>query len=418
MDITTTILIVALCVVLEAFFSGSEIAIVSISRHKLSHLVEKGQRGALLLEAQFKNPSRLYGATSMGTNVFVFLGTSVMTAYLVQVNPEKADLWATLIMAPVTLLFGEIFPKALFQRFTDTISYIVIYPVVVVQKIFSPFLWVLSTIAMLILGRGEKEHAHGIHRYSEEEIRGLFSMGKKDFDLHPDEVKMIDRVFDFGKTTVEQCMIPLINMAAVGINEPINSVKAKLIETKHSRLPVYEDRIYNITGVVSAFSVLRFSKDATKARDMAQPAYYVYKKKKIGDLLPEMQQAGIQLAVVVNEYSASIGIVTREDLIEEIFGEIEDEYDEEESPVKESGANRWAVDASAEMDFLNESYGWNLPLGDYETIGGYMLTHLERIPVKGEKIFIGEFGFIILEASDMGLKSIEVFKIGESKNSE
>jgi len=408
MDIGTTFLIVAVCVVMEAFFSGSEIALISLSRHRLAHRAEKGERAALMLEAQFNNPARLYGTTSLGTNIFVFSGTAVMTAYLTGLNPQEADFWAVIVMAPITLLFGEVFPKAFFQRFTNSLSYIVIYPLTVSQKLFVPFLWIFTGIPSFLLGRGAKGEAESPQKTSQEEIRRLFSMGEKDFDLHPDEVKMIDRIFDFRRTTVEQCMIPLVKMDAVAQNDPIGYVKKKLRETRHSRLPVYSGRIYNITGIVSAFDALRFSKTAAKACDLARPAFYVFRKKKIADLLPEMQKKGVQMAVVVNEYSGGIGIVTREDLIEEIFGEIEDEYDEAPVQVKELAPNRWLADAGVEIDMLNEKYGWDIPVGDYETLAGYILTSIENIPARGDRIRLGDFLFTVKEAVANGIVSVEI----------
>lgn len=410
MSISTTLLIVVFCLVMEAFFSGSEIAFISVSRFKLSHLVEKRKKAALLLNEQFKFPSRLYGTTSLGTNIFVFSGTAVMTAYLSGFIPGKADIWAVIIMAPVTLLFGEIFPKAFCQRFADRVSYVVIYPLLFAQKIFLPILWIFTGIARLLLGRSGEEEELGIQSISQEEIRRLFSMGQKGFDLHPDEMKIINRIFDFRKTTVEQCMTPLINISAIEQNEPINSIRMRLHKTKYSRLPVYADKTFNIVGIVCAFDVLRYFKNDAKARDIVRPALYIFRKKKIGNLLPEMQKAGVQMAVVVNEYSGAIGIVTREDLIEEIFGEIEDEYDETPSSITLIDPGHWLMDADVEVDLINETYGLGIPQGDYETIAGYILSNLERIPAKGETIRLGGFNFIVKEGTDMGLEKLEVFK--------
>lgn len=411
MDIVPTLSLVALFVLLEGFFSGTELALISLSRHRLTHLVEQGSKAAKMLEKQLKHPARLYGTTSLGTNLMVVSGTAVMTAYFAGQYPGDADLWAMLVMAPVTLLFGEIVPKTFFHRWADRISYIAVYPLAAAEKLFSPVLWITSGIAKLLLGSVGVDEKQDVRTVTQEEIRRHFTMVEKEFDLHPDEKRMIHRIFDIKNITAEQSMVPLIKLAAVRENEPINSVRSRLYQSGFSRLPVYKEKIYNITGILNAFDVLRYGPDASLAHDLARPAFYVYQSRKINDLLEEMQQAGVQMAVVVNEYSAAIGIVTREDLVEEIFGEIEDEYDQKPPDVDAIGTNRWLADASVEVDLLNERYGWNLPQGDYETIAGYILIKLERIPKKNEQIIIGDFEFTIIEATEKGIQKVEVKKL-------
>jgi CBS domain containing-hemolysin-like protein len=401
---------------MEAFFSGTEIALISVNRPKFSTMVKKGKKGALLLEELFKSPSRLYGTTSLGTNIFVVTGTAMTTAYFTGINTERADLWSILIMTPVTLLFGEIFPKAFFQRYTDRLTYYVVYPIYFFQKIFSPVLWVTSGIVRVLLRQEGAEEIHDLKKASQEEIRRLFTMGEKEFDLHPEERKMIHNVFELRHSTVEQCMVPLINISAVSENEPINSVRTRLHGSGLSRLPVYSDKIYNIAGIVTAFDVLRYSKEEMKAKDLMHPAFFVYRKRKIADLLSEMQQAGVQMAVVVNEYSAAIGIVTLEDLLEEIFGEIEDEYDTQPPQVEVLGSNHWVIHANTEIDTVNEEYGWDLPEGDYETVAGYILTHLDRILTKGETVELDGFTFLVVEGSHRGFQKIEVFRVKGTKD--
>ncbi|GMT43093.1 MAG: hypothetical protein IEMM0002_1504 [bacterium] len=408
MDLTATIILVAVCVVLEGFFSGTELAFISISRHKLANLIKKGSKSAKMLDENLKHPAQLYGATSLGTNLAVVAGTAVTTSYIAAYHPGDADLRALLIMTPVTLLFGEIFPKALFQRWTNSISYIAVYPFNAAQKIFAPFLWISSGMVKAILGIAGVDLEHDVKTITHEEIRRHFAKGEKTFDLHPDEKKMIHRIFQIKNTTTEQCMVPLIDITAVHKNESINSARARLHLSGHSRLPIFDDRIYNITGVLNAFDILRYGGEARTAADLARPAYYVYKGKKTNDLLAEMQRAGVQIAVVVNEYSAAIGVVTREDLVEEIFGEIEDEYDRGKPNIKRLGPNRWLLDARVEVDTLNEQLAWKLPSGNYETIAGFILSAIERIPRQSETLTIGDFIFAITEATQRGIGKVEI----------
>jgi len=410
MELFNTLTLVALCVVMEGFFSGTEIAFISLNRHKLAHRVEKGDRAAILLDSRFRSPANLYATTSIGTNIFVVSGAALMTGYFNRMSYGDADLLTMLVMAPATLLFGEIIPKAMFQRLADTISYIAIYPLVVAQKILSPVTWVSAGITRAMMRLAGVDENYDLRKITYEEIRHIFMMEEKKMDLHPDEQKMINRIFGLKNITVEPCMVPLIHLTAVEKNEPIASVRKKFEEAQFSRVPVFSERIFNIIGIINAFDVLRYSENARIAMDLSRPAFYVYKKKKVDNLLPEMQEAGVQMAVVVNEYSDAIGIVTREDLLEEIFGEIQDEYDkEQEAPqAREAGPNRWLADGMVEIDLLNERFNLGLPAGDYETLAGYLLTSLERIPRKGETISIGDYRFLIKDATDRGIRQVEI----------
>ncbi|MBI5637427.1 MAG: HlyC/CorC family transporter [Nitrospinae bacterium] len=410
MELPVTLILVTICVVMEGFFSGTELALISLNRHRLAHLIEQKDSAALLLERQFKNPANLYATTSIGTNLFVVTGTAIMTAYVSRLDMIDPDLWTVLIMSPVTLLFGEIFPKALFQMWADRISYLAVYPLALAQKLFTPVLWITAGGTKALMRIAGVEEGHDIREVSLEEIRHILRVGDKKLDLHPDEQKMINRIFGLRNITVEQCMVPLIHLTAVERNEPMESVRRKFEETRFSRMPVFSERFFNIIGIVNAFDILRYGSAARTAAPITRPAFYVYKKKKVDDLLSEMQQTGVQMAVVVNEYSDAIGIVTREDMVEEIFGEIEDEYDrEQESPqARETAPNRWVADGTAEIDHLNDRFGLNLPLGDYETLAGYILTSLDHIPRKGETVTLELYSFLIREATERGLKQVEI----------
>ncbi len=416
MELAVTLVLVAICVVLEGFFSGTEIALISLNRHHLAHLVEQKDSTALLLERQFKSPANLYATTSVGTNMFVVTGTAIMTAYINRYGVNDPDLWTVVIMSPVTLLLGEIFPKALFQMWADRISYLAIYPLVLAQKLFTPVLWVTAGATKVLMRLSGVEEGHDIREVSLEEIRHILRVGDKKLDLHPDEQKMINRIFGLRNITVEKCMVPLIHITAVESSEPMESVRRKFEETRFSRMPVFSERFFNIVGIVNAFDILRYGSAARTPAPITRPAYYVYKKRKVDDLLSEMQQAGVQMAVVVNEYSDAIGIVTREDMVEEIFGEIEDEYDrEQESPqARETAPNRWNADGTAEIDHLNDRFGLNLPLGDYETVAGYILSSLDHIPRNGESVILGNYSFTIREATERGIKQVEITRNQEN----
>jgi putative hemolysin len=348
----------------------------------------------------------------------VVSGTAIMTAYLSGLNFTDADLLAVVAISPLTLVFGEIIPKTLYRRWAEKIAYLAIFPLITAQKVLAPVRWVSAGIARSIMAAVGVDASYDVRAISHEEIKLMFASEKKEMDLHPDEQKTIHRIFGLKHVTVEQCLVPLIHLTAVERKEPMSAVRAKFQESKFSRIPVFSERIFNIVGVINAFDVLRYGDSAKTAGDLTRPAFYVYRKKKADDLMQDMQRAGVQVAVVVNEYSAAIGIVSMEDLLEEIFGEIQDEYDrEQELPqARQIGAGKWVVDGAVEIDLLNEKFNMGLPKGDYETLAGYILTALDRIPRKGESFTVGEFNFVIRDAFERGVKSVEVVKKAPVQN--
>ncbi len=419
MALGTMLALVLACVAMEGFFSGTEMALISLNRHRLAHRAAKGDTAARLVEGQFRVPVSLYATTSIGTNLSMVAATAVVTAYLSASGfREDADLLAVVAVAPVALLFGEIFPKTLYRRWSEKISYVAIFPLMAAQKILAPVRLVAIWLARRILAASGVDATYDIGAISHDEIKHIFASERKEMDLHPEEQKIIHRIFGLKHVTAEQCLVPLIHLTAVERKEPVSAVRAKFEESKFSRIPVFSERIFNIVGVINAIDVLRYGDEAKIAADLARPAYYAYKNTKVEDLMPQMQRAGVHVAVVVNEYSDAIGLVSMEDLLEEIFGEIQDEYDrEQESPqIRETGPGRLAVDGTVEIDFLNEKYNLGLPKGDYETLAGYILTSIDRIPRKGEVVTAGDFRFVIREATERGIKSVDMTRIVAGKN--
>lgn len=419
MALGTMLALVLACVAMEGFFSGTEMALISLNRHRLAHRVGKGEAAARLVEGQFRVPVSLYATTSIGTNLCMVAATAVVTAYLSGAGfREDADLLAVVAVSPLALLFGEILPKTLYRRWSEKISYVAIFPLMAAQKVLAPVRVVAVWLARRILSAAGVDATYDVGAISHDEIKHIFASEKKEMDLHPEEQKIIHRIFGLKHVTAEQCLVPLIHLTAVERKEPVSAVRAKFEESKFSRIPVFGERIFNIVGVINAIDVLRYGDEAKIAADLARPAYYAYKNTKVEDLMPQMQRAGVHVAVVVNEYSDAIGMVSMEDLLEEIFGEIQDEYDkEQESPqAREAGPGRWAVDGTVEIDFLNEKYNLGLPKGDYETLAGYILTSIDRIPRKGEVVTAGDFRFVIREATERGIRSVDMTRIVAGKN--
>ena len=413
MDILTVILIALFCLVSEGFFAGSEIALVSVNRIRLKHEAESGSRVAKIIDVLLSSPEKLFVTSSLGINLSVVIGTSVVTGFLIDRYGNRGDFYATLIMSPLSILLAEIIPKSVFQHRADFFARLSIYPLKVVMLILYPFVSVTSYITNFIMFYFTGKREFKGHFVTREEIKYLIKAAEKKI-LDAEEKKIIGKIFDFKNITVEECMIPLINIVALDENSTMEMARMRVEHTNYSRIPIFRDKIHNIHGILNASDILRASDDAA-IRNLMKPAYYVPKGKKINELLEELQWLGIQMAVVVDEYGGTIGIVTREDILEEIVGEIEDEYDTGEKLFEKYPDGAYFINARMEIDAINEQMSFGIPKGDYETLGGFLLNQFQKVPKAGDTLEYGSLIFKILDSDERSIKKVEVRKKTESK---
>jgi len=411
MDPLLTIVMVVLLLMAEGFFSGSELALASFNRIRLRHLAESGVAYAKTFEQLLASPERIFGATSVGTNLSVFASSAIVTAYFTGVFAARADLYSILLMGPLTLVLGEIVPKAMFRPNIERLGPFIAPPLNLSQTLFAPVLALTTAITRFLFKIVLRRRAAHVKFVTREEILHLTKLSEERLDLDVDEKKMIDRIFEFKTTTVEAAMQPLANIAAVSDVSTIEQARAHVAETGFSRLPVYHERVYDIVGIISAFDILRQKDRSATVVNIMTPAHYVPNTKKNARLLEEMQEAGIHMSVVVDEYGAAVGIVTLEDLLEEIVGEIEDEHDTRVKSYETIDENKYLIDAAMEIDLINDELGLDLPTGDYETLGGFLNASLERIPRNRERIAIGDYYFRIADTTPRKVKSVEVLDL-------
>jgi CBS domain containing-hemolysin-like protein len=356
-----------------------------------------------------KHPEDIFGTTSVGTNIAVNVSVSVATAFLVSKFGARGDLYATLIMAPLILIVGEIIPKILFMEWADHIAHLIIYPVWCSRKLFSPILVITSKItnAFIFLLTGEKNSTKK-HFITREDLIHLIKFGKKEIDIPPEEKKMIRNIFEFHESTVRECMVPLIDLVAISEKNSIDSARKIFLETNFSRLPVFKDRIYKICGVLHSRDLFLSGQNQDQIGNLVKPAHYVPETKRVSDLFKELQEKETHLAVVVDEYGGTIGIVTIEDMLEEIVGEIGDEHDDRENLYIKKTDNSFLIEARMEVDLLREDLKLNIPEGDYETIGGFLLYKFQKIPKQGESLKYENMNFFIIESSKRGIKKVKL----------
>lgn len=399
------LLLVAVFVGLEGFFSGSEIAIISANRIRLRHRADHGDRRAQHLLDLLEVPDQLLATTLVGTNISVVVATTLATVALIRLFGAAGELYALLLMWPLVLVFGEIVPKTIFQENADRAALLVIRPLRWAMVAFRPISTVVGGVARLLVARKAPARSPFV---TKEEIESLVHGAEREVDLEVGERLMIRRIFEFGDTPVKEVMVPLVNLVAVPADATTETVIDKVVTSGFSRIPVYRDEIYHIIGLINAFDLLILPENVSTVEDIIRPVHYVPEAKRKDDLLRELQQEKMHMAVVVDEYGGAVGIATIEDLLEEIVGEIHDEYDASQAWYKELPDGTYMVDARMELDHLEEELGLALPLGDYETLGGFLLTHLETIPRPGQAVEVRGARLKVKEADDRSVKSVLV----------
>ena len=400
--------LIALCVILQGVFSGSEMALVSANKSKLQAASDAGHAGATRALELLDEDERLLGTCLIGTNVFLVTGTTLMT-YMLASNGFSAAWMATALMAPVALTFGEAVPKTVLGHYADIWSPAVARPLGFVQTLFSPLLWVVGKWNTILERVGDDDD----RQVSRQEVVDLLD-NVEGGGIDPEDKKIIRNLFAMSEDIAESCMTPLVDVLAVEESSSVAHAIEIVLRYGHSRLPVYRERIDNIVGVVDHRALL-FCEDPTRpVADCAGPVTFVPELKPLDELLRDMRSGASQLAVVVDEYGGSVGLVTMEDLLEELVGEIRDERDRAGPRIRRLGRNDWRVPARAEIDELAETTGFDFPDGDYETVAGLILASIGRIPEAGEEVRIGPFAFHIEVASERAIQTVRLTIEGDA----
>jgi putative hemolysin len=407
MDPSFSVVIILVCLLAEAFFSGSEIAVVAADKIRLRHLARKGSGAAQLISNALKRPERLLSTTLIGTNLSVVTSTTIATSLFVKKFGESGVLYTTLIMTPLLLILGEVIPKNLFQQRAESISLRIIRPLLLFYYLFYPLIHLLSrfigSLSRAIGGSGER-----IPFVTKEEIKSSLKIRGKGSDLKVSEKRMIRRIFSFSETTVKEVMIPLIEVLAIKEDTTVAESIEKIAQKGYSRLPVFRSRIDEIVGILNSFDLLGATQREKSIQPFIREALFIPETKAADELLFQLQREGKSMAIVVDEYGGAVGVVTIEDILEEIVGEIEDEHDDEAWLYRELGEGRYIFKARMEIDQINEKLPFKLPEGDYETLAGFIITHLGRIPREGETIEYKNLILTIKRATERSVLEVEV----------
>ncbi len=394
METYSLVILLVILVSMSAFFSASETALTAFNRGKLKEISEKSQKKAELLKNWLKRPNEMLTALLIGNNIVNILASSIATTVAISFlgNNSRAIAIATAGMTLLLLIFGEITPKVVAKAYSTTISSHVVKLVYILSKIFLPVSHVLMFLSRFIARMFGVKLNDISFLITEEEIKSVVSVGEEEGVIEEEEKKMIHSIFEFTDTTVKEIMIPRTTVFAIEAGKTLNEVWENVISTGYSRIPVYDERIDNIIGVFylkDLFNIIKEGNLDIQVRDFIREAYFVPETKPLFEMLEEFKKKKIHMAIVIDEYGGTAGIITIEDLIEEIVGDINDEFDiEHDEEIKKVADNKFIVDALLDIEFLNNELSINLPVSeDYDSLGGYIYAVLGRVPIEKDTIF-------------------------------
>jgi len=435
-NIWVELISIFLLIILNGFFSCSEIAIIAVRRSRIKQLLEQGDRRAGFVHQLQEDMERFLATIQIGVTVVSSLAAAVGGVFavetlkpVIQQIPNEAVQRASevlavgsivLVISYLSLIIGELVPKSLALKYSEPIALRVAHPIVWMSRMASVFIKILTVSSRFLLRFFKGPSSHEKTFVSEEEIKILVREGREKGIFDQTEQDLIHSVFEFTDISVKEVMVARPKMHAVQIDTPPDELLQYISTHKFSRYPVFRKGINEIVGVLYYKDLMSqlVKKETIVLQDLIRPVFFVPETMKVSHLLKELQRRRIQMAIVVNEYGSVEGLVTMEDLVEEIVGEIQDEVERGERPVERLKDGSMVVDASLSIRDLKDDYGLSLPeSSEYETLGGFFLSQIQSIPRGGEIIQYGKHKFTIVDMAERRIAKVKVEKIPEKVSS-
>ena len=393
---------------LSAFFSGSETALMSMDRMRVKYLAEKDRPGARKLSRLLERPDSLLSALLVGNNVVNIMVSVFATTLFMELFGQRGELMTILVLTPLLLIFAEVCPKTYAANYPEKISFMVLTPVRFIMWLLRPVTWLVSGISRVLTLFMHREIEKPL--ISEDEIRSIIQFGEHAGVVAKDKRRMLHGIFDLAEIRVRDVMVPRTEVVGIEVGASFAEVVRLTATAHHSRFPVYDGDLDRVVGVIHSKEILSYldRPEAFSLADLARPPYFVPEAKPIETLLQAFRRKHLHLAVVVDEYGGVEGICTLEDIVEEIVGEIQDEYDEEEILVQPLGPNSYLVDGSTTLRYLNRRYGLSLSEEHVNTLAGFLMHKLGSIPEEGDVCEAEGVRFTVLRVEDRRIEKIEM----------
>ena len=404
MDATSAIqfFILIILVLLSAFFSSSETSLTTANKIKLKALADEGDKRAKTVLKATEDSGKMLSAILIGNNIVNLSAASLVTTLALNLWGSAAIAFASGTLTVIILIFGEITPKTLATIHSDKMARIYAGSILFLMRILTPAIFIINKLAFLVLTLLRVDPSAKAPSMTEHELRTIVDVSHEDGVIESEERQMIYNVFDFGDSLAKDIMVPRVDMTFLDVESTYEEMLDVFRREKFTRLPVYEGSTDNVIGVLNVKDLLvHDSSREFNLRSLLREPYFTYEFKKTSELMMEMRKDSINFTIVLDEYGATAGLITLEDLLEEIVGEIRDEYDkDEEELIREIGEREYIVEGSLKLDDLNNALGLTLDSEDYDSVGGYVIERLDHLPHAGEFIVDGHDIRMVVDTVD------------------
>ena len=396
------LVVLVILLALSAFFSSAETALTTVNRLRVRALVDDGDARAIVLAKVIDDPGKLLSAILIGNNIVNISASSIATVLATNFFGSAGAGIATGIMTLLVLIFGEVTPKTMASLKAEKIALNYAKIVYVIMVVFTPLIFILDLLSGGILRLFGIDPDKRDDSVTEEDLRTIVEAGHEDGVLETEEHKMINNVFDFGDHQAKDIMVPRVDMCFLKLDATYEDFMEIYREEKFTRIPVYEETRDNVIGILNVKDLILYDKDQEfHVKDFLREAYYTYEFKNTSELMMEMRKNSISIAIVLDEYGATAGLVTLEDLLEEIVGDIRDEFDEAEAEeVQQLGEQEYLVEGACKLEDLNDMIGLGIESEDYDSIGGIVIDALQHLPSEGEEVTLESGTRLVVEKID------------------
>ena len=414
------ILIVIGLLGLSAFFSSSETAMMAVNKIRVRNLADAGLSSAVILVKVLDNQSKMLSAILIGNNIVNISASSLMTVVVTDAFGSAYIGAATGVLTLLVLIFGEITPKTSATLYSESMALKFAKPIYLLMQVLTPVIFIVDKLSLGVLRLLHIDPNKKPEAITEEELRTIVEVSHEEGVIESDEKKMIYNVFDFGDSVARDIMVPRIDMTFIDVNATLEEVMDVFRQEKYTRYPVFEETTDNVIGIVNIKDLILQEQDKKFAlRDYLREPMYTYEFKKTAELMVELRKTLNNIAIVLDEYGATAGLITMEDMLEEIVGEIRDEYDEdEEDLVKKLNAKEFAVDAAMKLDDLNDQIGFHLESEDYDSIGGFVIGLLDHLPEEGEEVVYENLRLVVEKVDRNRIEIIHIYIMDETVDPE
>lgn len=396
------IIFLVILLFLSAFFSSAETALTTVNKIRIRTLAEDGDKRAACVLRITDDSGKMLSAILIGNNIVNLSASSLATSLAIKLWGSVGAGIATGILTLLILIFGEISPKTLATIHAEKLSLAYAKIISFLMKVLTPVIFIINKMSMCFLFLLRVDPSAGIQQMTEEELRTIVDVSKESGVIESEEHEMINNLFDFGDSQAKEVMVPRIDMTFAHVDSTYEELIHIFREDKFTRLPVYEDTTDNVIGIVNMKDLLLYEdREHFSVQSVMREPYFTYEHKNNAELFIEMRQSSISLAIVLDEYGATAGLITLEDLLEEIVGEIRDEYDtDEEDPIVQLSEREFLVLGSTNLNDLCEELELDFTSEDYDTIGGYLIGLLDHVPEKNEIIITDDDVLLRVEQMD------------------